>query len=123
MATKKQQRRRYERARAHGRGADGQLEEGAPDAKPKGRREPGRPARAGRQAGVPRPPSITRALKRSAALAAVFYLVLSYTPLGNKQSPSANLVFAVWMFSMFLLVTMLTDRFAWRRYLKQQGKL
>ena len=121
MATKKQQRRRYERARAHGRGADTHLEE-ATDAKPKARKATS-PARGGRQPGVPRPPSLSRALKRSGALAAVFYLVLLYTPLGDKQTPSQKLVFAVWMFSMFLLVTMLTDRWAWKRYLKQQGKL
>jgi hypothetical protein len=122
MATKKQQRRRYERARAHGRGVGAHLEEPT-DGKPKARREPARADRSGRPLRTPQPPSVSRALKRSAALAAVFYLVLMYTPLGNKQTPSSKLVFAVWMFSMFMLVTLLTDRMAWKRYLKQQGKL
>jgi hypothetical protein len=121
VATKKQQRRRYERARAHGRGVDMHVEERA-DEKPKARREAGRPARGGRPGG-PQPPSLRRAARRSFALAAIFYLALLYTPLGKGQAQGQKAFFALWMFTMFMLVTLLTDRWAYRRYLKQQGKL
>ena len=68
-------------------------------------------------------PSLTRAAKRSGVLCAVFLALLLYTPLGGKQTPAQKALFAVWMFVMFTGVTMLTERWAWKRYQKQQGKL
>jgi hypothetical protein len=119
MATKKQQRRRYQRARAHGRGVDGGHVE------VEGERTPPRPkTRSGgaRQARVIQPPSMIRAARRSVLLAGLFLVLLLVTPLGNKQSPAQKVFFAVWMFTMFCLVTLMTDRWAYKRYLKQQGK-
>jgi hypothetical protein len=123
MATKKQQRRRYQRARAHGRGDDVQVDrsDDEVESKPRGRSSgKSTPAR-GR--GVPNPPSLSRAVKRSGVLCAVFLALLLYTPLGGKQTPAQKLLFAVWMFVMFTGVTLLTERWAWKRYQKQQGKL
>jgi hypothetical protein len=119
MATKKQQRRRYQRARAHGRGVDGHIEvEGdGGSGRPKSRSPASRGAR------VVQPPSMLRAARRSSLLAALFLGLLLVTPLGNKQTPAQKVFFAVWMFTMFCLVTLMTDRWAYRRYLKQQGKL
>jgi hypothetical protein len=123
MATKKQQRRRYERARAHGRRADGTaaddsvtVEKGRSS---RNRRPDRRPVR------EPQPPNPKRAAKRSVLVAALFYLLITYTPLfgGQKSSPAATLMFSVWTFGMFFVVTMFTERWAWNRYLKQQGKL
>ena len=120
MATKKQQRRRYQRARAHGRGIDTQVEHDE-EAKPSGRSS--RRSAPARGRGVPNPPSLTRALKRSGVLCAVFLALLLYTPLGGKQTPAQKVFFTLWMFFMFTGVTLLTERWAWKRYLKQQGKL
>jgi hypothetical protein len=123
MATKKQQRRRYQRARAHGRGIDGQDEHSDDDAQPKSRgRSEGRKTPA-RGRGIPNPPSLSRAVKRSGVLCAVFLALLLYTPLGGKQTPAQKVLFALWMFVMFTGVTLLTERWAWKRYQKQQGKL
>ncbi|MGN6379846.1 MAG: hypothetical protein ACTHNU_12905 [Gaiellales bacterium] len=121
MATKKQQRRRYQRARAHGRGVDTQIERDDEEAKPKGRSSAKSAPPRGR--GVPQPPSLSRAIKRSGILCVVFLGLLLYTPLGGKQSPAQKVLFALWMFCMFAGVTLLTERWAYKRYLKQQGKL
>jgi hypothetical protein len=123
MATKKQQRRRYQRARAHGRGVDAgaaddsvTVEKGRSSRDRRGDRRPVR---------EPQPPNPKRAAKRSVLVAALFYILIAYTPLfgGQKASPIANLLFSVWTFGMFFVVTMFTERWAWNRYLKQQGKL
>jgi hypothetical protein len=120
VATKKQQRRRYERARAHGRGDDGHVEVES-DAKPA--KSPSRGGSRGtRRSVVPPEPSIKRAVKRSGVLSLIFLAALLYTPLGKGQPPAAKLLFSVWMFGMFALVTLMTERWAYRRYLKQQGK-
>jgi hypothetical protein len=121
MATKKQQRRRYQRARAHGRGADSQVE-GDAGSKPARSGDRGAARGGPRRPGVPQPPSVKRAVRRAAVLSSLFLLALLYTPLGNKQTPASKLLFAVWMFGMFALVTLMTERWAYRRYLKQQGK-
>lgn len=120
MATKKQQRRRYQRARAHGRGVDGGHVE--VEGEPTSARQKSRPA-SSRQARVVQPPSMIRAARRSVLLAGLFLGLLVVTPLGNKQTPAQKVFFAVWMFTMFCLVTLMTDRWAYKRYLKQQGKL
>ena len=123
MATKKQQRRRYQRARAHGRGIDAQDERPDDEAQSKSRgRSSGKSAPA-RGRGIPKEPSLSRAVKRSGVLCAVFLALLLYTPLGGKQTPGQKALFAVWMFVMFTGVTLLTERWAWKRYQKQQGKL
>ena len=119
MATKKQQRRRYERARAHGRGADHHIEvEGDAGSE----RRKGRSSAPRGGARVVQPPSMLRAARRSSLLAVLFLGLLLFTPLGNKQTAAQKGFFAVWMFTMFCLVTLMTDRWAYRRYLKQQGK-
>ena len=119
MATKKQQRRRYQRARAHGRGVDSHIEvEG--DDRPERTKSRSSASRGG--ARVVQPPSMIRAARRSVLLAALFLGLLVFTPLGSKQTPTQKAFFAVWMFTMFCLVTLMTDRWAYRRYQKQQGK-
>jgi hypothetical protein len=123
VANKKQQRRKYQRARAHSRGVDTAALDDSVTV------EKGRPARSsggGRgPARTPQPPNPRRAAKRSVMVAALFYILIAYTPLfgGQKASPIANLLFSVWTFGMFFVVTMFTERWAWNRYLKQQGKL
>jgi len=97
MATKKQQRRRYQRARAHGRGADSHIEvEG--DAGSERPRSRSSGSRGGMR--VIQPPSMLRAARRSSLLAALFLGLLLVTPLGNKQTAAQKVFFAVWMFTM-----------------------
>ena len=68
---------------------------------------PSRRARAGRRR---RPSSSPRCSS----------LVQHFTALGGKTTLSAQLVFAVWMFAMFWMIGMWTERWTWRRYQKQQ---
>jgi hypothetical protein len=122
MATKKQQRRRYQRARAHGRGVDGAADDDSVTVE-KGRST--RDRRGNRRSiREPQRPNPKRAAKRSVLVAALFFLLITYTPLfgGQKSSPAATLMFSVWTFGMFFVVTMFTERWAWNRYVKQQGK-
>lgn len=119
MANRKQQRRRYERAKAHSRGQDVAVEDASesPGEPSKPRRD--RPAQA---RGV-QPPSVRRVTKRAFGIAGLFLIALLYTPLGGHQTPSQKFFVAAWMFAMFVLVGLATERWAYRRYLKQQGKL
>jgi hypothetical protein len=117
VANRKQQRRKHERARAHGRGVDTAVtEEDAP-------RERSKPARG--RSSQPRgvqPPSVRRVARRAFGIGGLFLLALLYTPLGKHQTLAQKVVFAVWMFAMFILVGLATERWAYRRYLKQQGR-
>jgi hypothetical protein len=122
MATKKQQRRKYQRARAHGRGVDaGAADDSVTVDKGRASRDRRSTRRTARE---PQPPNPKRAAKRSVLVAALFFILITYTPLfgGQKSSPAATVMFSVWTFGMFFVVTMFTERWAWNRYLKQQGK-
>jgi hypothetical protein len=120
MATKKQQRRRYERARAHAHGEQNDVEPSA-DAK---RSDRGKSRRVPATPGVPNPPNRRRAARRALVFASLFLLVELYVPvIGGKTSPPAKFAFALYMFMMFWLIGLMTERWAWRRHLKQQGKL
>ncbi len=120
MATKKQQRRRYERARAHAQteqDGDQSRDSSNDNGRSKGRRPAAGPA-------APSPPNPRRAARRALVFASLFLLVELYIPaIGGHSSPPAKFAFAVYMFLMFLVIGLMTERWAWRRYLKQQGKL
>ncbi len=116
MATKKQQRRRYMRAKAHGRGED----HVDPDAE-RPAKKPGRVQQKQSRGGkVPQPPSPRRSAQKAIIFAGLFFAVQHFTALGGKTTLTAQLVFAVWMFAMFWMIGMWTERWTWRRYLKQQ---
>jgi hypothetical protein len=118
VATKKQQRRRYARAKAHGRGDDLIEEDGE-----RIERRPAPAKKAQTRSGkVPKPPDAKRVAQRSVLFAALFFLLQHFTSLGSKSSPLAQVLFAVWMFAMFFVIGMWTERYAWRRYLKQTGQ-
>lgn len=106
------------RAKAHGRGDD------HVDVDEDGERPDRKPARAqAKQRGgarVPQPPNARRAAQKAILFAALFYLVQHFTSLGGKTSQSTQMLFSVWMFAMFWVIGMWTERWTWKRYLKQQ---
>lgn len=116
MATKKQQKRRYQQAKAHARGRD--------LADPEAPRVEKKQSSAARSRGgrVPQQPNPLKAAQKAGVFAALFFLVEHFTGLGGKSSPAAQAIFAVWMFAMFWVIGMWTERYQWRRYLKQQGQ-
>lgn len=111
MATKKQQRRKYERAVGRGRLHDGYEPPPAPGKPDKA------PAR--RRPGEPQPPSVARTAKRAVLFAALFYIVVSLT--ARTSTTTVKLVNAVMMFFAFWAIGLAVERYAWRRHLKKQG--
>ena len=112
MATRKQQRRKYQRAVAHARHLDGDeagYEERAPERK--------QAARAPR--GTPEAPSARRTAKRAILFATLFYLVITFTSSGI--SPAVKLANTVVMFVLFWSMGWMVENFVWRRYQKKQG--
>ena len=69
---------------------------------------------------MPQPPNARRAAQKAILFAALFYLVQHFTSLGGKTSQSTQMLFSVWMFATFWVIGMWTERWTWKRYLKQQ---
>src|SRR6187401_2618008 len=105
MATRKQQRRKYQRAVAHARlhDADDAPEredgKGRPD-----RKQPARPAR-----GVPVAPSARRTAKRALLFATLFYLVITLT--SSSVSPAVKIANTVVMFVLFWSMGWMVENF------------
>lgn len=120
MATKKQQRRKYQRAKEHQRSTHGgEVEvEGRPqtDRKKSGTTR-------GTRRGVQEvgPPSITRAARRAALFAIVVFAMFQILPLGKKLSPQAAAVEAAAFFLWLIPLQYLIDRFKYNRWLKSRG--
>jgi hypothetical protein len=112
MATRKQQRRKYQRAVAHARHIDGD-EAGHEERKPERKQA----ARA--QRGAPMPPSARRTAKRAILFATLFYLVITFTSKG--VSPAVKLANTAVMFILFWSMGWMVENFVWRRHQKKQG--
>lgn len=115
MATRKQQRRKYQRAVAHARLHDSDVEEGGeePRGKPD-RKQQARPAR-----GTPLAPSAKRTAKRALLFATFFYLVITFT--SNNVSPAIKIANTAVMFVLFWSMGWMVENFVWRRHQKKQG--
>ena len=113
MATRKQQRRKYQRAVGRGRLHPGYEAAEHDDKKPE--RKPA--ARAPR--GTPEPPSARRTAKRAILFATLFYLVITFTSSG--VSPTVKLANTAVMFVLFWSMGWMVENFVWRRYQKKQG--
>jgi hypothetical protein len=115
MATRKQQRRKYQRAVAHARlhetddAAERDEGRAKPDKKPAGRLP----------RGAPLEPSAKRTAKRAILFATLFYLVISFT--GGNVSPAVKLANTAVMFVLFWSMGWMVENFVWRRYQKKQG--
>jgi hypothetical protein len=115
MATRKQQRRKYQRAVAHARHLDADVadERDAGGARPD-RKQQARPAR-----GTPVPPSALRTAKRAVLFATLFYLVITFT--SSNVSPGIKIANTAVMFVLFWSMGWMVENFVWRRYQKKQG--
>ena len=113
MATRKQQRRKYQRAVAHARSHEGDDSADQREAKPDKKQA----ARSPR--GTPMEPSARRTAKRAVIFATLFYLVITFT--GGGVSPMVKLANTAVMFVLFWSMGWMVENFVWRRYQKKQG--
>ena len=112
MATKKQQQRKYQRAKEHARRP--RPEEGdepRPERKPKSTPRRG----GGRQ---PQPPSWRRAARRAGIFAGGIFLISQVLPLFGKLSPAAAALQAAVFFLWLVPLGYFMDGFLYRRWLK-----
>jgi hypothetical protein len=112
MATRKQQRRKYQRAVAHARHLDG-------DEVEREERKPERKQAARAPRGTPMAPSARRTAKRALLFATLFYLVITFTSKG--VSPTVKIANTAVMFILFWSMGWMVENFVWRRYQKKQG--
>jgi hypothetical protein len=113
VATRKQQRRKYQRAVAHARSHEGDDNVDQREAKPDKKQA----ARSPR--GTPMAPSARRTAKRAVIFATLFYLVITFT--GGGVSPAVKLANTAVMFVLFWSMGWMVENFVWRRYQKKQG--
>ena len=114
MATKKQQRRKYMRAKEHARRLP------SDDAEPKPERAPS-PKRTSGRGKAPQPPSVSRAVKRALLFAAGLLIFVQVLPLGGNPTPAQSLLQAGLFFIWLVPFGYMMDRFLYNRWLKQQG--
>jgi hypothetical protein len=113
MATKKQQRRRYQRAQGRGRLYDDYEPKAGPDPKPERRAPRGR--------GEPAPPTWRRSLKRATLFAVGLFGFTQIVPFGGSRPTPAGAAFQAAAFFVFLLpFGYLMDTFLYNRWLKRQ---
>jgi hypothetical protein len=114
MATRKQQRRKYQRAVAHARNHEvgGAFEHEESRGKPD--RKQARPVR-----GAPVEPSALRTAKRALLFATLFYLVITFT--SSNVSPTIKIANTVVMFVLFWSMGWMVENFVWRRHQKKHG--
>jgi hypothetical protein len=115
VANRKQQKRKYQRAVGRGRVFDDQ--EGRPETSAKSSGSSAGP----RRRGEPPQPSAVRAAKRAAIFAVLFFIAISYTPLGGSMTSAVKAFNAVVMFVLFWSIGTITETFAWRRWQKKHG--
>ncbi len=115
MATKKQQRRRYQRAQGRGRLYD--------DYEPKAGQEPKPERQAPRGRGEPPRPTWRRSVKRAAIFAAGLFAVTQVVPIGGTRPTPVGAVFQA--ASVFVFLTpfgYLMDTVLYNRWLKRQQR-
>jgi hypothetical protein len=119
MATKKQQRRKYQRARAHARlQGDEDAVESRDDGKDRKEQRKSAPARGSRE---PARPNWTRSARRAGIFAAGLFLFVLLAPLGGTKPSPVAAAFQAAMFFVFLVpFGYLTDGFIYNRWLKRQ---
>jgi hypothetical protein len=117
MATKKQQRRKYQRAQGRGRLYEGYEPQPGSDDSPNRKQERSLP----RGARVPARPTWMRSLKRAALFAGGLFLVTQVVPLGGtKNTLAASAVQAASFFVFLVPFGYLMDAFMYNRWLKRQ---
>jgi hypothetical protein len=113
MATKKQQRRRYQRAQGRGRLYDDHEPKPGAEAKPE--------RQAPRRRGEPPPPTWRRSVKRAAIFAVGLFVFTQAVPFGGSRPSSGGAAFHAAAFFIFLVpFSYLMDGFLYNRWLKRQ---
>jgi len=113
MATKKQQRRRYQRAQGRGRLHD--ESEQRPDSESKPDRQPAR------RRGEPPRPTWKRSVRRAAIFAVGLFVFTQVVPFGDSRPTAAGAgVQAVAFFVFLTPFGYLMDSFLYNRWLKRQ---
>lgn len=113
MATKKQQRRKYLRAKEHARRPMPE------DGEPKPERAAAAPKRTTGKGKTPQPPSWSRAAKRAALFSVGLLVVIQI--MGAAVTPAQAVVEAALFFVWLVVLGFYMDRFLYSRWLKQQG--
>ena len=124
MATKKQQRRKYQRAKEHQRTSHGgEVDVDGKPAPDRKRRDKGdtRDSR-GRRVQEVGPPSIVRAARRAAIFAVVIFVMFQVLPFGKKLTPQAAAFEAALFFVMLTPFQYLIDRWKYNRWLAHQDQ-
>jgi hypothetical protein len=117
MATKKQQRRRYQRAQGRGRLYDDHEPKPGSDAKP----ERSSPRRSTRVRGEPPKPTWRRSVRRAALFAAGLFVFTQLVPFGStRPTPAGAAVQAAAFFIFLTPFGFLMDGFLYNRWLKRQ---
>ena len=80
------------------------------------------PARGGRQARVPHPPSWQRSAKRAAILGAIVFVLFSFTGRGGNGRYLVALQLTVMYTVLFIPFTYAVDRFAYRRWQAREDR-
>lgn len=114
MATKKQQQRKYQRAREHAR------RERAEGDEPRPERKPTKSSKSGRGGRTPQPANLMRAAKRAALFAIGIFLAVQVVPIFGKLSPAAAAVQAGIFFLWLVPFGYVMDGFLYRRWVKNQ---
>ncbi len=113
MATKKQQRRRYQRAQGRGRLYD--------EGEPKPESEPKPERQAPRRRGEPQPPTWRRSIKRAAIFSLGLFAFTLAVPFGGSQPTAIAAALQAAAFFVFLMpFGYLMDGFLYNRWLKRQ---
>ena len=117
MATKKQQRRKYQRAQGRGRLHEGYEPRGGDDAGSSERRRDTRP----RGRGEPPRPTWLRAFRRAGLFALGLFVFVQLIPFGGtKIGPGAAAIQAASFFVFLVPFGYLMDSFLYNRWLKRQ---
>jgi len=112
VATKKQQRRKYQRAREHARREPGD-EPRVEKAKPEGG---GVVLPNGRTV---QPASMQRAARRALVFAVLFFGLITFAPFGGKVSPAEALFQSSMIFVWATVITYFVDNYLYKRALRR----
>jgi hypothetical protein len=115
VATRKQQRRKYQRAQGRGRLYEGSAPRPGDDDKPQRSKQRARGPR------EPARPTWTRSLKRAALFASGLFLFVTLVPLGGSKTSTAAAALQAASFFVFMVpFGYLMDGFIYNRWVKRQ---
>jgi hypothetical protein len=111
VATKKQQRRKYQRAREHARREPGD--------EPRAEKPTQDGAVVGRNGRTVQPASMQRAARRALLFAVLFFGLITFAPFGGKVSPAEALFQSSMIFVWATVITYFVDNYLYKRALRR----